>query len=120
MRVSVKMAGAAAVALTAGLLMAAPASASPTGATARCPAGFHPSTGGGEAAWTVECVGSRVYIDGWVRDTEADGKCAYVKAFGSFTDGAGRKEAKACPKGTTTHFDWVANGSEISAYLYVA
>jgi hypothetical protein len=106
--------------LTGGLLAASAASAAPGGIAAPCPASFHPTTGGGEAAWTVECVGSRVYIDGWVKDTDADGRCAFVKAFASFTDGSGRKEAKACPKGTVTHFDWVANGTDIRAYLYVA
>ncbi|MEU7060262.1 hypothetical protein [Streptomyces sp. NPDC046197] len=120
MSIPTKLAGVAAAALTAGLLVAAPASAEPTGPAATCPGGFHPSTSGGEAAWTIECVGSRVVIDGWVRDTDADGKCAYVKAFAPFTDGATRKEAKACPKGTTTKFTWEANGTEIRAYLYVA
>ncbi|WP_329048344.1 hypothetical protein OG738_38205 [Amycolatopsis sp. NBC_01488] len=113
------VAAAAGALLTTGLV-ASPASAGSLGVDAACPANFHPTTSGGEAAWTVECVGSHVFIDGWVKDTEADGKCAFVKAFGSFTDGSGRKEAKACPKNTVTHFDWEANGTEIRAYLYVA
>ncbi|GGL15572.1 hypothetical protein [Streptomyces flaveus] len=120
MTISTKLAAATGAALTAGLLMAAPASAGSTGTTAACPATLSPETDGGAASWSIECVGSKVYIDGWVRDTDADGKCAWIKAFGSFTDGSGRKDAKACPKNTTTRFSWVANGTEIRAYLYVA
>jgi hypothetical protein len=104
------------------LLGAAPASAAPTYTApihsyAQCPAGFHPSTSGGEAAWTVECSGAKVYVDGWVKDTDADGKCAYVKAF---IGTSGRREAKACPKGTTTKFHWSGDGNAATAYLYVA
>ena len=120
MRKSWVVAAVSGAVLTTGLLATPSASAGTEGVEAACPASFHPSTTGGEAAWTIECVGSHVYIDGWVKDTKADGECAFVKAFGSFTDGSGRKEAMACPKGKVTHFDWEANGTEIRAYLSVA
>ncbi|GAA2436381.1 hypothetical protein [Streptomyces lavendulocolor] len=109
--------GAVVVAVT---LAAAPATAGPAGTEAKCPARLSPSTTGGEAAWSIECVGGRVVIDGWVRDTKADGKCAFVKAFAAFTDGQSRKEAKACPKDSRTKFTWEASGTEVNAYLYVA
>jgi hypothetical protein len=83
----------------------------------RCPQQFHPVVNGGEAAWSLSCSGNKITITGWVKDTKADGKCAYVKA-----EGGGRTAnplAKACPKGKVTHFTWTVPGSEINAYLYV-
>ena len=75
---------------------------------------------GGEANWVVECTGGYLYIDGKVKDTKADGKCAYVKAFIH----GGREEARACPKNTTTFFTWRQDiriyGKNANAYLYVA
>lgn len=120
MRIAARLVAVTGAVLMAGAMMAAPASAGPTGAEAKCPANFSPSTSGGEAGWNVQCVGNKVVIDGWVKDTKADGKCAFVKAFASFTDGQSRKEAKACPKDTRTKFYWEAWGTEINAYLYVA
>lgn len=111
---------AAGAALGLSMAGAVPASAGSTGVQARCPATLNPVVNGGEAAWTIDCVGSKVHITGWVKDTKADGLCAFVKAFASFTDGSSRKEAKACPKGTTTRFAWEATGTEITAYLYLA
>lgn len=85
-----------------------------------CSQAFNPSTDGGEAAWTLTCGSGNITIDGWVKDTAADGKCAYVKAF----DGAGNRwpgsDPKACPSGTKKFFNWTAYGqSVINAYLYV-
>ncbi|MFC8915029.1 hypothetical protein ACGF5F_33885 [Streptomyces sp. NPDC047821] len=120
MRIATKLTAATGAVLMAGAVMAAPAAAGQDGAVARCPASFSPSTTGGEAAWTVQCVGDKVVIDGWVKDTKADGKCAFVKAFAGFTDGQSRKEAKACPKDTRTKFAWEARGTEVNAFLYVA
>lgn len=80
---------------------------------------FQPTVSGGEAAWSLTCGGGKITIDGWVKDTEADGMCAYVKAF----DGNGQRwpgnDPKACPKGTVTDFFWTVSGSTITAYLYV-
>jgi hypothetical protein len=76
---------------------------------------------GGEAHWTITCSQAGATIDGVVIDTLADGKCAFVKAF---NDNSGAKvfspDAKACPKGTRTHFTGLATGAQsISAFLYV-
>lgn len=59
-------------------------------------------------------------FEGFVEDTKADGKCAYVKAFANTGD-ARVPLAKACPKGSRTNFDWKVNGAtDITAYLYTA
>lgn len=73
------------------------ASAAPCGSTKS------PSVHGGQAGWSVRCVGSTMYFDGWVKDTDADGKCAHVVAF--FPDGA-VSDDKACPKGTITRYSY--------------
>lgn len=76
---------------------------------------------GGAASWNISCTnGTNARIEGFVEDTEADGKCAYVKAFAN--NGESRVPlAKACPKGTRTNFDWTTNGAnDIAAYLYTA
>src|SRR5690348_16157583 len=77
---------------------------------ATCPAVFNNvEVEGGAAAWTVTCTGDTLFLDGWVRDTKADGKFAFVKAFIH----GGREEARACPKGTTTKFTFT---QQISRY----
>jgi hypothetical protein len=70
---------------------------------------------GGAAAWNLYCYGGRITISGWVKDTNADGKCAFVKAFGG---GKSMPHPKACPKGRSTPFEWTTGGHEIEAYLY--
>jgi hypothetical protein len=125
-----KIRTAAAIALTAAALSAG-ALATPAFAAAQ-PDLVHPFGGcgqvfngvqvdGGEASWTITCTnGTNAQISGWVRDTKADGKCAYIKAFAG--NGESRVPlAQACPKGTTTFFDWTTNGaSSIDAYLFTA
>jgi hypothetical protein len=76
---------------------------------------------GGEAHWTITCSEAGATIDGVVIDTLADGKCAFVKAFSDKTGGrVFSPDAKACPKGTRTHFNGLAAGARsISAFLYV-
>jgi hypothetical protein len=120
----------------AGLLVGASALLAPAAAaTAAVPAAqhgsIHPKAGcgsvfdnvdvdGGEAAWSIDCGGNTITISGWVRDTDADGKCAYIKAFAS--NGESRVPlATACRKGTTTRFSWsVNNANDIRAYLFTA
>jgi hypothetical protein len=53
-----------------------------------------------------------------VKDTKADNKCAYVKAFGGGQ--AMTPEARACGKGKKTDFHWTTKGTHIDAMLYVA
>ncbi len=73
---------------------------------------------GGQANWRLYCHGNNITITGWVKDTRADGKCAYIRA-----EGNGRFRtplAQACPKNTVRHFTWTIPGRQINAYLYVA
>jgi hypothetical protein len=85
-----------------------------------CNDSFHPTTSGGEAAWNLVCASGGITIGGWVKDTEADGKCAYIKAFAG--NGDSRVPlAQACPNGTLRQYSWrVENTNEIRAYLFVA
>lgn len=75
---------------------------------------------GGEAHWNITCYSSgQMNISGNVKDTAADGKCAYVKAFAS--SGESRVPlAKACPKGTISWYNWTTtySASWINAYLF--
>lgn len=98
-------------ALTLCLVPAGPASAATCGQT------LNAEVDGGEAGWSLSCHGTTITIDGWVRDTDADGKCAYVKASGN---GQSMPQAKACPKNEKTFFQWKVKGSEIRAYLFTA
>jgi hypothetical protein len=118
-----------AVLLVATLGIAAPASAAPepqppagVSIMAGCGAVFNNvSVTGGEAAWNISCAnGTNARITGWVKDTKADGKCAYIKAFAN--NGLSRVPlAKACPNGTQVSFDWTAPGAnDIAAYLFTA
>ncbi|MBD0345549.1 MAG: hypothetical protein ICV63_12155 [Coleofasciculus sp. Co-bin14] len=96
--------------LTLSLVPADPASAG------TCGQKFDSKVNGGEASWSLHCSGTKIIIDGWVKDTKADGKCAYVKAF---ANSQSMPQAKACPKGKKTFFQWTVNGTEIHAYLFV-
>jgi hypothetical protein len=104
-----------AVAAAAAVVLLGPASPASAGT---CGQTFQPRVNGGEAAWSLYCHGGTIRIDGWVKDTKADGKCAYVKAFGGGK--AMTPHAKACPKNTKTPFSWSTSGTTIDAYLYVA
>lgn len=72
---------------------------------------------GGESHYTISCSGGRVYVNGRVKDTRADGKCAEVKAqFGSTFYFSGR----ACPAGTTRYFNWSGPGSIAYVWTYTS
>jgi hypothetical protein len=114
---------AAALALASPSFAAAPTSGSPelVRPFGSCGQVFNVTVSGGQASWNIECTnGTNAEIAGWVKDTEADGLCAYVKAFAS--TGASRVPlAKACPKGKVTFFDWTVPGATwINAYLFTA
>ncbi|POX44460.1 hypothetical protein C3489_36375 [Streptomyces sp. Ru71] len=67
----------AATILAAGMLFASGAPAS----AATCPSSSSPKTTGGEASWTMACVGEEgrdLKIYGWVEDTAPDNRCARV------------------------------------------
>lgn len=56
-------------------------------------------------------------MSGWVKDTDADGKCARVK--GVFNNNIVYQTAGACPKGTVINFSWTAPGTIANGYLTV-
>jgi hypothetical protein len=56
-----------------------------------------------------------VSINGWVKDTSSDGKCAQVKAV--YPNGT-QWSPKACPKGETQYFDFNGPGSSVPVYLF--
>jgi hypothetical protein len=85
-----------AVAIAAFLAAAPPASA------AGCGERNDVHTSGGEAHWTLGCAGNGISVDGWVKDTDADGQCAEVNAF--FPADGSWRSAKACPKGKVQKF----------------
>ncbi len=70
---------------------------------------------GGEARWT-KCIGDGwTSVDGWVKDTRKDGKCAQV--YARFANGAGPKSNLACPSGEVEGFSWKEPGIGASVYL---
>ncbi|QKV74600.1 hypothetical protein [Amycolatopsis sp. Hca4] len=122
-KIALTTAGIAALGLAVGAPAAAGENPSAGSATilAGCGAQFDDVTvDGGQAAWNLVCASGGITIGGWVKDTKADGKCAYIKAFAG--NGESRVPlAKACPKNTVTQFSWrVENSNEIRAYLFVA
>ncbi len=108
---------AATIATTAGLFLLTPTSPAHAAVQANCPDTFNVKVSGGQASWTVTCYGGKVYVNGWVKDTAADGKCARVK---SLIAGEWHYSSPACPEGTMKTFDWSEVGHSAQTYLYVA
>ena len=73
-------------------------------------------TSGAEAHWTINCGAGRVSVDGWVKDTDADGQCAQVYAYFP-ADGSTKYSAKACPEGDVKEFTLTGPGSSANVYL---
>lgn len=96
-----------------GVASAASASIAPMGT---CGQTFNPSVSGGKAHWDLICSGGNITMSGWVEDTSADGKCAYVTA--TFNNNI-NEQAKACPSGTRTPFSWTHPGTIVDGYLTV-
>jgi hypothetical protein len=70
---------------------------------------------GGEARWT-KCFGDNwTSVDGWVRDTRKDGKCAEV--YTRFANGASHQSSRACPKDDVERFSWKEPGIGVAVYL---
>lgn len=70
---------------------------------------------GGEARWT-KCIGDGwTSVDGWVRDTAKDGKCAEV--YARFANGAAHQSNRACPFGQVEKFSWKESGSGVAVHL---
>lgn len=67
-------------------------------------------------SFAVTCSGGNVYVDGRVKDTDADGYCVQVKAQ---INGVWHYSAKACPSGTTKYFSWSGPGNTAYVYTYL-
>jgi hypothetical protein len=73
---------------------------------------------GGEAHYT-ECKNTDniIFLDGWVKDTRADGKCAQV--YGYWVPSYYYFEtARACPKGTVKQISFAGGGFD-DALVYL-
>lgn len=107
-----------AAALGAGSASAAPAR--PAGVVTiqgTCGDTYNPSVGGGAAGWTITCAAGKVRVQGWVKDTDADGKAAEV--YGTWEDGAGFGTVRAGGEGKKVEFDKGHKGSSVKLYLRV-
>ncbi|QMW66604.1 hypothetical protein H4N58_01045 [Mumia sp. ZJ1417] len=78
----------------AGVVGASPASADTCGNTRNV------SVTGAQSHYTIWCSGGYANIDGWVKDTKADGKCAVVKIQAS----GETFYSRACGNGQTEWF----------------
>jgi hypothetical protein len=102
------------------LSAAAPALAATDGVftvEGNCGQTFNPSVGGGAAAWTITCTGGKVSVNGWVKDTDADGKAAEV--YGTWEDGSNFGTVRAGGEGTKKEFNKSHSGSHVYLYLRV-
>lgn len=90
----------------------------PVLAAGNCGDVFNPVINGAKAHWELTCSGGYVTMTGWVDDTSADGRCAYVR--GEFQDGA-VELAKNCPADSPrTNFEWKHSGNRAYGFLYVS
>ncbi len=73
---------------------------------------------GGEAHYT-ECKSPDrdIYVDGWVKDTRADGKCAQVYGYWA-PQYYPFESPRACPKGTVKEFHHLGGGFD-DALVYL-
>ncbi|HZE42038.1 MAG TPA: hypothetical protein VE172_24850 [Stackebrandtia sp.] len=69
---------------------------------------------GGLAHWTAKCSGDEIVVQGWVKDTRIDGKCAQIKAF---MDDKWHYSDKACPEDQVEHFKFTDSGRTADVYL---
>jgi hypothetical protein len=80
-----------------------------------CPNSRDVYINGGESHYTLTCYSGKIYVDGRVTDTKADGYCMRVKAL---INGYWHYSERACPKGTTRYFSWNDWGNEAFVYTY--
>ncbi len=107
--------------LGGSLLGAAPATAASDGVMiiqGTCGDTKDPSVGGGAAGWTITCSAGRVRVNGWVKDTDADGKAAEVYGTWGY-DNASFGTVRAGGEGTKKTFDKDHKGSTVYLYLRV-
>ena len=94
---------------------AAPAAYAGSASAADCTPQGAVTVPGGEARWT-KCIGDGwTSVDGWVRDTREDGKCAEV--FARFANGTPHTSNRACPSGDVERFNWKEPGRGVSVLL---
>ncbi|MEV6912637.1 hypothetical protein [Amycolatopsis sp. NPDC051071] len=77
-----------------------------------------PSVNGGAAGWTITCAAGKIRVQGWVKDTDADGKAAEVYGTWGY-DGASFGTVRAGGEGTKKTFDKAHKGSTVYLYLRV-
>jgi hypothetical protein len=82
---------------------------------AECGHEYNVNIDGGRSNYSVTCQNGRVYVNGRVTDTSADGWCIRVKAL---MNGVWHYSDRACPKNTTKSFSWSEPGSAASVYTY--
>ena len=70
--------------------------------------------GAAEAHWTKCINASSTTVNGWVKDTDADGQCGQVYAI--FNNGK-THSMKACGNGTVKYFNWTEPTVGASVYL---
>ena len=102
------------------LISSAPALAGTDGVVTiqgTCGDRFSPSVGGGSAGWTITCTAGKVTVNGWVKDTDADGKAAEV--YGTWGDGTNFGTVRAGGEGTKKEFNKSRAGSHVYLYLRV-
>jgi hypothetical protein len=80
-----------------------------------CGQRFSPTVPGGAAGWTISCAGGKVHVQGWVKDTDADGRAAEV--YGTWQDGSTFATVRAGGEGTRKTFDRTHAGSNVYLYL---
>ncbi|GAA3609171.1 hypothetical protein GCM10022223_26520 [Kineosporia mesophila] len=78
------------------------------------------SLSGSKGHWTVTCSGGKKTVKGWVEDTKADGDCPHVTAYFQFENSSYSidRDAKACPKGDRTTFNWTETADYVTVFQY--
>ncbi|WP_331763661.1 hypothetical protein OH738_40965 (plasmid) [Streptomyces hirsutus] len=97
--------------LAAGLTLGAATPAS----AANCPSSATPKIPGGRAHWVLACRGNTLKVYGWVEDTRADGRDAFVEVWPA---GHHWRMVEASGMGNRTNFDFEFPGTnKASVYL---
>lgn len=79
-----------------------------------CEDDYDLETSGARAGASLWCDEGRIHIDGWVKDTAADGQCAEVNGrIGNRV----LDSPNACPKGEKKYFSYDGKGSTAEVRL---
>jgi hypothetical protein len=82
-----------------------------------CGQTYSPTVPGGAAGWTLSCANGKIRVQGWVKDTRADGKGAEV--YGTWGNGSNFGTVRAAGEGTIKRFNKVHSGSSVTLRLRV-